>query len=138
MIDVKATRRTIIAGAAAAATAPAVSLASPFGVQPGATPIARLWAQAQAHKAALAVHSREIAAMQANTGLGWMRLSGPANDIGHARYAALVAILKETPKNIEDLATIARVTRDDDIRNGPALWAHAEFDRASREYHLAA
>ena len=144
MIEVKATRRTIIAGTAAVAAAPAVCLAPAFAAQPGTTPIARLWARAEAAKAALAAHGREIAAMQAKTshegkaGLGWMRLAGPANDIGHARYVALIAILKETPTNLDDLSIMARATRDEEMRHGPAAWSHSQFDRASRAYHLAA
>ena len=135
----KATRRTVLAGTAAAAAAPALSLV-PAAATPGQSPIARLWAQAEAIKAEMSVHAEEIAAMDELTGLaGWMRLGGIANELGNRRYQALIAIIKATPASLGDLTLIARATQESDIRrDGPAAWSHAEFDRAAREYHLSA
>ena len=135
----KATRRTVLAGTAAAAAAPALSLV-PAAATPGQSPIARLWAQAEAIKAEMSVHAKEIAAMDELTGLaGWMRLGGIANELGNRRYQALIAIIKATPASLGDLTLIARATQESDIRrDGPAAWSHAEFDRAAREYHMSA
>ena len=135
----KATRRTVLAGTAAAAAAPALSLV-PAASTGAPTRIARLWAEAEAIKAQMAVHAREIAAMSELTGLaGWMRLGGAANELGNRRYQALIAMIRATPASLDDLALIARATKEDDIRfNGPAAWSHGEFDRAAREYHMSA
>ena len=136
----KATRRTVLAGTAAAAAAPALSLVPAAAATPGQSPIARLWAQAEAIKAEMSVHAEEIAAMDELTGLaGWMRLGGIANELGNRRYQALIAIIKATPASLGDLTLIARATQESDIRrDGPAAWSHGEFDRAAREYHMSA
>ena len=136
----KATRRTVLAGTAAAAAAPALSLVPAAASTGGQSRIARLWAEAEAIKAQMAVHAREIAAMSELTGLaGWMRLGGAANELGNRRYQALIAMIRATPASLDDLALIARATKEDDIRfNGPAAWSHGEFDRAARAYHMSA
>lgn len=49
-----------------------------------------------------------------------------------------MSILKTKPESIEDLAIIARTTREQEIQSGPATWARFQFDAAARDYHLAA
>ena len=138
----KLTRRAMMRAAAIAAIpvlAPLPAFASAFATPASASPIAALWARAVALKQQMAPYAAQIDAAFANGGTpGWMRLNDRANALGHARYEALIAILKATPKTLDDLAIVARATGDEDIRNGPRSWAHHQFDRASREYHLAA
>lgn len=138
-----ATRRTVLAGAGAAAAMPALALvpatAGPATVVQGATPIATLWAKAAALKQQMQPFQHEIASMETRAGLpGWMHLTGAANAIGHKRYDALVAILKAPATSIEDLTLIARTTREAEIAQGPATWARFQFDAAARDFHRAA
>lgn len=87
----------------------------------------------------MAVHADRIAQTSARTGLpGWMHLTGEANALGHRRYDRLIAILNAKPLNLDDLTIVAKATRASDLQLGPKSWAHAQFDRAARELHLAA
>lgn len=114
-------RRVVLAGAtlaAAAAPAAAATATTP------ATPIARLWAEAEALKLGLLRHRGAIADAAGTGGIpGWMRLGGEANRIAEARYGKLVAILKTRAEQPGDLAILARVAQDDDILAGPRAWA---------------
>lgn len=113
------TRRTAIAGAAAFAAAPFAAANEP-------TPIDRLWIEAQRLDGALAMHRGEIAAaeeLRHGAAPGWMYLSSEGREIGEQRYQTLVAILNEKPRHSGDVATMARVAEDRDMRAGPRAWA---------------
>ena len=134
-------RRQMLSSAAAAgalaAASPALALVPSAGAEGSA--IATLWARAEALKARMAPHAKAIDAAFQNTGTpGWMRLRGPANALGEARYGALVEILKATPRSLDDLAIQRAAARDFEMIHGPRAWAHAQFDRASNEYFRAA
>ena len=139
---IKPTRRTVLAAAGAALAAPAVSLAPAVAgasAPRGGTRIAGLWAQARELQRRMKPYATEIADLSERAGLpGWMHLSGDANRLGHRRYDALVTILKTRPETLDDLATLGQVTREAEIRQGPATWARFQFDNAAREFHLAA
>ena len=97
----------------------------------GITPIAALWADAERLRVALAAHSDAIAAATDADGIaGWMRLGGDANRRGEERQGKLIAILKQTPRSSGDLAIMAQVTLDDDVRRGGFNWAGEQFARA--------
>lgn len=123
------TRRALVAGTAALASAPAFA-----GTPGGPTPIARLWTDAQALASKLAAHRGAIAAAAQRTGTstpGWMRLGGEANRIAEERYGKLVAILSAEPRHPGDLAIIARVSQDPDIQMGARLWASEKLASAT-------
>jgi hypothetical protein len=126
------TRRTAFAGAAALAIVPAAAMAS-------ATPIARLWAEAESLNGQLAAHRAAIAQAAANGGIsGWMRLGGDANRLGAARYERMVAILNAQPTSEADLATMARVVQDDEFRNGARGFAADRLAEATVRMFAAA
>lgn len=123
------TRRGIVAAAAALTAAPAAMAAT--ASPPSRTTIAALWAEAEALRVKLEAHRGAIAAAAESGGIsGWMRLGGEANAIGEARYAKLVAIMKEQPAAQADLAIMAEVTLDDDFRRGAFNWAGEQLARA--------
>ena len=136
----EATRRAVLAAAGAAAAAPALAaVPQSFAGAAPATEVARLWSQAGALNRQLAPFAADIAAFSQRSGLpGWMHAKGAANAIGNRRYDTLIAILKAKPQTIEDLATIAAVTREQEIAGGPATWARFQFDAAAKAFHLAA
>ncbi len=123
------TRRELMLGVAAAATATAfVTASSQFLNAATNTPIARLWAKAESLRGDLGAFKSEIAAAQSSRigGVsGWMYLDGAAYRIGNARYDALVALLKTKPQNANDLALMAKAARDADMLTGPRGWASA-------------
>lgn len=138
-----ATRRTVLAAASASAAAPALlafpAMAQNTTLKPVVTEIAALWSRAAALTQQMQPFSRQIVAMQARAGLpGWMHLSNEANSLGHQRYDTLVAILKAKPQSLDDLVIVAQTTREPEIASGPITWARFQFDRAARDYHLAA
>ncbi len=47
----------------------------------------------------------------------------------------LVSMLKVTLETIDDLVILGEVVRQEEMRDGPASWAHHEFDRAAGDYH---
>jgi len=142
VLQSKVSRRAVMRGAAIAAIpaiAPLPALAKAFDATTSASPIAALWARAATLKQQMAPFAASIDAAFANGGTpGWMRLKGRANALGHERYEALIAILKAAPRSLDDLAIVGQATREADIVHGPRSWAHQQFDRASRAYHLAA
>jgi len=104
--------------------------------QPGATAISRLWREAEALKSEMSAFAAHMEAGRRRNGLpGWMSARGPVNDLGNRRYDRLVSILKATPETIDDLAIVGAVVREEEMRDGPASWAHHQFDQASRDYH---
>jgi len=136
-------RRGMLGGALAFGLAPMLVPGAPpphaLAAAAESTPVARLWARAQALKAQMAPFAARIEAACRNGGTpGWMRLTGKANALGEARYNILIAILKSSPGTIDDLAIIARAAGDADIHGGPRAWAHGEFDRAASAFHRAA
>lgn len=125
------TRRVLVTGVALAAAVPAVAAAPALS---GSTPIARLWAEAEALNATLGAHREAIAqaASLAGDGTpGWMRLGGEANCIAEARYGKLIAILNETPKSTGDLKIISKVSQDGDILAGARGWASERLASAT-------
>jgi hypothetical protein len=138
----KATRRAVLAAAGASAAAPALAAIPAFAAKdarPYETVISRLWSRAVALERQLKPFAAEIAVKEQDAGLpGWMRLTGVANDLGNLRYDTLVSILKSQPQSIDDLATIAQVTKEKEISRGPITWARFQFDAAARDFHLAA
>lgn len=122
------TRRTVFTAAAALAAVPAAALAATAET----TPIARLWAKAEAMGKELAAYRAEIEAAAANGGIsGWMRLGGKANALGEERYQALVAIMNETPRSQADLAIMGKVVMDDEMTLGPRGWAGEKLASAT-------
>jgi hypothetical protein len=144
MQTISTTRRALLAGAAASlvpvvAGMPA-SAAQPIVVKPGGpaamTTISRLWGEAQSLEREMSAFAAEMAEGRRRNGLpGWMSARGCVNDLGNRRYDALVSMLRATPETIDDLAILGEVVRQEEMRDGPASWAHHQFDRASREYH---
>lgn len=135
------TRRAVLTGTAAIAATPAFASVSAL-IQPGRaaarTAVARLWAQAEAIQAEMAPYARQIATAHARTGLpGWMHVAGKANELGNKRYDLVVRVLLSQATSQDDLAISSKATNDADMHLGPRSWAHAEFDRASREFHLS-
>lgn len=123
-------RRALVVAGGALAALPASAVASAAPVA-GITPIAALWADAERLRVALAAHSDAIAAATDADGIaGWMRLGGDANRLGEERYGKLIAILKQTPRSSGDLAIMAQVTLDDDVRRGGFNWAGEQFAHA--------
>jgi len=123
-------RRALVVAGGVLAALPAAAVAS---VAPAvsSTPIAALWADAERLRLGLTAHSDAIAAATDADGIaGWMRLGGVANRLGEERHGKLVAILKETPRSPDDLAIMAQVTLDDDVRRGGFNWAGEQFARA--------
>ena len=137
------TRRTLLAGGAALAAVPLLAavpaLASATVSGQSGTPIGTLWTQAEGLAAQMHVHGDAIAATSARTGLpGWMHFRGEVNALGNKRYETLVRILNAKAATLDDLSIQARAIGDSDIQLGPKSWAHAQFDRAARDYHMAA
>ena len=137
------TRRSVLTGGAAIAAVPLAAALPAFAAATatgqGATPIARLWAQAESLTAQMAPHAAGIAANTARTGLpGWMHYRGDVNALGNRRYETIVGILNGKPQNQNDLVIVAKAIADADIQLGPKSWAHARFDQAARDYHMAA
>jgi hypothetical protein len=127
-------RRTLVAGAAVAGTA---LLAGIPAHAANATPIAKLWAEAETLGTKLGAHRAAIAEAAATGGIpGWMRLGGEANAIAEARYGKLIAILNTPAKTAGDLAIIGKVTQDHDITEGARAWAGERL--ASAALSLAA
>jgi len=127
-------RRGFLAAAALAAVAGAapVHAAAP-------TPIARVWARAEALKAHLAPHSAAIdAAFRAGGAPGWMRVRGPAYRLGETRYGLIVEILNAAPTCEADLAIQRRAARDPEMLHGPLDWARARVRLAERELQRTA
>ena len=124
------TRRGLFAGAVSLAAAPAIA-AGGIALPAGSTPIAALWAKAEALRVSLEMYRGEVAKMAARGTPGWMRLAGPANKLGEARYAALTGIIRSTPRNQGDLAIMAKVALDKDIQQGPRGWAFERLAQAT-------
>jgi hypothetical protein len=123
-------RRALIVAGGTLAALPAAAVASTAPAA-NSTPIAAFWADAERLRLALTAHSDAIAAATDADGIaGWMRLGGEANRLGNERHGKLVAILKETPRSPADLAIMAQVTLDDDVRRGGFNWAGEQFARA--------
>ncbi len=129
------TRRSLAAAFAGAAAAPAAAIAATAPT----TPMASLWAEAEALRGDLEAHRDAIAAATHEGGVpGWMRLGQEANRLGEARYARLVAILNAEPTSHADLAIMGRAALDDDIRYGGVTWAGEQLARATVALHGAA
>lgn len=131
-------RRVLVAGAGALAAAPALAATGTNRSDFAPTPIAILWSDAQTLASKLAAHRGAIAAAEARTGRstpGWMRLGGEANALAEARYGKLVAILRETPRNVGDLAILAKASQDADIQRGGRLWAMEKLASATVALH---
>ena len=121
-------RRALVTGVTAAGATAAVGAKATAGT----TPIARLWAEAEALRAELGAHRAAIAAAAANGGIpGWMRLGGAANRVGEARYARLVAILNTRAETAGDLAILGKVAMDEDVLSGARSWAAERLASAS-------
>ena len=139
------TRRHVLTGGAALAAIPLAAMpmmaAAPAFAGNGTklSTIAKLWAQAEALRMEMRASAPQIAAAHARTGLpGWMHVAGRANNLGHRRYDVLVGMLKSRATSKDDLALIALATNDHDMQHGPKSWAHSQFDRAARDYHVSA
>lgn len=129
-------RRTIMLGAAASAL-PVGAVAAQTGTK---TPISQLWAEVEACDRALAPHKAAMTSAESLRGVssGWMYLTGDAHVAGQRRYDALVAILKETPRNEKDLVILAKACCAPDMANGPRAWASERFAQSVLNYHMAA
>lgn len=122
-----------VAGLAAAAGSATVALATP------STTMSGLWADVQTLDAQLATHRAAITAATEAGGIsGWMRLGGEANRIAEERYAKLMAILRASPESRQDLAIMAKVTLDDDVRHGAVGWAGEQLARGTIALTLSA
>ena len=137
------TRRTLLAGGAALAAVPLMAavpaMASATVSGQTASAIGKLWVEAESLAAQMHVHGDGIAATSARTGLpGWMHFRGEVNALGNKRYETLVRILNAKAATLDDLSIQAKATSDADMQLGPKSWAHAQFDRAARDYHMAA
>lgn len=122
-------RSMIAAGALAALPAALPASARPM---PEASPIARLWREAERLRGELDRHRDAIAAKAQEGGVaGWMRLAGEANTLGEQRYRHLVAILNAEPASPDDLKIMARVVLDDEMRYGPVTWAGERLAQAT-------
>jgi hypothetical protein len=133
MTTTRMTRRGLVAaagGAAIASTVP-VATANATAIRADSTPIRALWSEAEALRARLDIHRVAIASAAESGGIsGWMRLGGEANALGEERYAKLIAIMNSEPAAQADLAIMARVTLDDDVRRGAFNWAGEQLARA--------
>ena len=99
-----------------------------------ATPIRRLWLEAQRLEGALCAHRADIdeaEALRLGATPGWLCLGPDTLSAGEERYQVLIAILNETPRDAGDLALMARAAEDHDIRRGPAGWAAARVAAAA-------
>lgn len=129
MTNTPMTRRNLVVAAAAMTAAPA-AIAGTIDTT-ARTAISALWAEAEKLRLRLESHRAAISAAAESGGIsGWMRLGGEANEIGEARYAKLVAIMKEQPASQGDLAIMGQVTLDDDFRRGAFNWAGEQLARA--------
>jgi hypothetical protein len=123
----------MVAGMPAVAGLPIVAKSERSGAM---TPICRLWGEAQSLQQAMSVFSAEMAVGRQRNGLpGWMSAGGAVNELGNRRYDALVSMLKGTAQTIDDLAILGEAVRQEEMRDGPASWAHRQFDRAARKYY---
>jgi hypothetical protein len=137
MTDMTMTRRAALAGSAALAAVPALSVAAMAAPQ-GETAIGKLWAQAEGLNAQLVAHRAEITRLAADGGIsGWMRLGGEANRIGNERYRALVSIFTEAPQTPRDLELMGRAYLDEEIQNGAKSWASEVLANAVVTFHGA-
>ena len=135
MTETRTSRRMLIAGAASIAAA-VPALAAGGSAVTGATPVAALWAKAEALRLKLESHRAEIASLASRGGApGWMYLGGEANKLGQARYETLVQIIKAEPKSASDLAVMAKVALDPDIQQGPRGWAYERLAQATLALH---
>lgn len=139
------TRRTILGATAALAAAPLSAFAATSPVSaPVVAPVAaaaapalsgdirRLWDEVIDLSIRMNAHVQETASAERGTGLpGWMYVSGPANDLGNARYDRLVAILKAEPTSSEDISIMARAATHADIAAGPASFASQRLAMAA-------
>jgi hypothetical protein len=127
-------RRAVFAGVALAVPASAALAAT----STAATPIARLWAEAEALGGKLGALRSQITEAAGSGGIsGWMRMGGEANAIGARRYDALVAILNSAPREGRDLAIMGKVVLDDEVQNGAKGWAAEQFAKATVGFHGA-
>ena len=133
------TRRYMVAATSAALAQPAVTLMScPAAAKDvaTATKIGKLWSDAEALQDQMAPYAEVAATLGGRAGLpSWMHLSGTVNQLGHRRYDTLVTILKTPPASLDDLAIMGAATREPEFRNGPASWAHSQFDEAAKTFH---
>lgn len=136
-------RRLLVAGAGALAAVPAMATAPKAKTtsftekSTPATGIETLWQEAEALRVRLGAHRDAIAEAARSGGIaGWMRLGGEANRLGEARYAKLVDILKARPESPSDLAIMARVTLDKDVRGGAHGWAADQLALATISLHV--
>lgn len=121
------TRRSLLGATAALAAAPALSIgtAAPAAAVPAALPtsaagvssdIRALWDKVIDLSIRLNAHAQELAMVDRDTGLpSWMYASGEANELGNARYDALISILKTAPTSADDLTIIARAAAHHDL-----------------------
>jgi hypothetical protein len=135
-------RRLLVAGAGALAAAPAMAAAPKAKTTSftektiPATGIETLWQEAEVLRGRLGAHRDAIVEAARSGGIaGWMRLGGEANRLGEARYAKLVAILRARPESPSDLAIMARVTLDEDMRGGAHGWAADQLALATISLH---
>ena len=128
-------RRGFLAATAASVTA-LVLPASAFAAQ--SSEIQALWAQAETLKSRMAPFAVEINAAFAAGGVpGWMRLKGAANALGEARYQALTAILRATPRSSRDVDLMIAASEDHDMVQGPRVWARKQIVRGAGELAAA-
>ncbi len=142
MPNIIVSRRLLVAGAGALAAVPAMAAAPKAKTASftekatPATAIETLWQEAETLRVRLGAHRDAIAEAASSGGIaGWMRLGGEANRLGEARYAKLVAILKARPESPSDLAILARVTLDEDVRGGAHGWAADQLALATISLH---
>lgn len=142
MATTQVTRRALVAGAGALTAIPAVA-ASPKAKTTSFTnkalpvsAIETLWHDAETLRTKLVAHRASIAEAAQNGGIaGWMRLGGEANQLGEARYGKLMTILRSEPEIASDLAIMARVILDDDVRTGALSWAAERLAHATLSFH---
>lgn len=141
------TRRTLLGAAVAVAAVPAAfaapSAATPMATVVPAAPVASgsvraLWDEVVNLTIRMGAHADALGKANPATGLpGWMYVSGEANDLGNARYDALVAILKAAPASAEDLDIMTRAASHCDIVQGPVSFANQRVAMAEQRLMAA-
>ena len=141
------TRRAMLGATAALAVVPTAAFAATSTVAPAAAPIAspvaageirQLWDKVIDLSIRMNAHVYDTTMADRGTGLpGWMYVSGEANDLGNARYDALVQILKSAPQSREDMSIIARAATHADIAAGPASYASQQLAFAAMSLQAA-
>ena len=134
------TRRDVMLGVAAAATATAL-VATPASLLSAAdqTPIAQLWGKAEELRAKLAPFKTQIAtAERTNIGhlSGWAYLDGDARALGSARHDTLMTLLVSEPQNARDIQLMSAAANDHEMVKSPGLWAIVRVKEVAG--HLAA